>query len=151
MVIHLSQREFCSYQLISYVYINLFNIFKSIPRILCLVSETIKLLKSTLNSNGALSCPAGTDCQGYVGLVANGRFDEALRLIKERIPLPGCIGRVCPHPCEDHCRRGLVEEPISIAWIKRFAADWDQSGEDPYLPPIAPDTGKSVAIIGGGP
>ncbi len=99
----------------------------------------------------ALSCPAGTDCQGYVGLVANGRFDEALRLIKERIPLPGCIGRVCPHPCEDHCRRGLVEEPISIAWIKRFAADWDQSGEDPYLPPIAPDTGKSVAIIGGGP
>lgn len=98
-----------------------------------------------------LNCPAGTDCQGYVGLIANGRFDEALKLIKERIPLPGSIGRVCPHPCEDNCRRKLVDEPVSIAWLKRFAADWDLSGEDPYLPEIAPDTGKSVAIIGGGP
>ncbi len=98
-----------------------------------------------------LNCPAGTDCQGYVGLIANGQFDEALKLIKERIPLPGSIGRVCPHPCEDHCRRALVDEPISIAWLKRFAADWDLSGEEPFLPDIAPETGKSVAIIGGGP
>ena len=98
-----------------------------------------------------LNCPAGTDCQGYVGLIANGRFEEALQLIKENIPLPGAIGRVCPHPCEDNCRRRLVDEPISIAWLKRFAADWDQAGGDPFLPDIAPETGKRIAIIGGGP
>ncbi|GHU48987.1 hypothetical protein FACS1894127_0950 [Clostridia bacterium] len=99
----------------------------------------------------ALACPAQTDCQGYVGLIANGRFEEAIELIKEKIPLPGSIGRVCPHPCEDNCRRKLVEEPISIAWLKRFAADVDMSGDDPFMPDIDPDTGKSVAIIGGGP
>ncbi|MDR2087879.1 MAG: FAD-dependent oxidoreductase [Clostridiales Family XIII bacterium] len=99
----------------------------------------------------ALACPAQTDCQGYVGLIANGRFEEAIELIKEKIPLPASIGRVCPHPCEDKCRRGLVEEPISIAWLKRFAADMDLDGDDPFMPEIDPETGKSVAIVGGGP
>ncbi|MGI6071203.1 MAG: FAD-dependent oxidoreductase [Blautia sp.] len=99
----------------------------------------------------ALACPAGTDCQGYVGLIANGRYEEAIELIKEKIPLPASIGRVCPHPCETACRRGMVDEPISIAWLKRFAADTDMFGEDPFMPEIAPSTGKNVAIIGGGP
>ncbi|MDR2771155.1 MAG: FAD-dependent oxidoreductase, partial [Clostridiales Family XIII bacterium] len=100
----------------------------------------------------ALACPAQTDCQGYVGLIANGRFEEAIELIKEKIPLPASIGRVCPHPCEDKCRRRLVEEPISIAWLKRFAADTDLFGEgDPFMPEIEEETGKSVAIVGGGP
>ena len=98
-----------------------------------------------------LACPAGTDCQGYVGLIANGRYEEAIELIKEKIPLPASIGRVCPHPCETACRRGMVDEPISIAWLKRFAADTDMFGEDPFMPEIAPSTGKNVAIIGGGP
>lgn len=98
-----------------------------------------------------LGCPAGTDCQGYVGLVANGEFEKANELIKERIPLPACIGRVCPHPCEDNCRRGLIDKPISIAMIKRFAADTDNNSDDVYLPSVEPDTGKRVAVIGGGP
>lgn len=98
-----------------------------------------------------LSCPGQTDCQGYVGLIANGQFSAAIELIKDKIPLPGAIGRVCPHPCEDNCRRKFVEEPISIAWLKRFAADVDLGGEDPFMPEIAPLTGKSVGVIGGGP
>lgn len=98
-----------------------------------------------------LACPAQTDCQGYAGLIANGKADEALELIKEKIPLPASIGRVCPHPCEDACRRKLVEEPISILNLKRYAADLDLGKADPYLPEIAPATGMSIAIIGGGP
>lgn len=97
------------------------------------------------------ACPAGTDCQGYVGLIANGEFAKANELIKDKIPLPASIGRVCPHPCEDACRRGLVEEPISIAMLKRFAADYDMMEEEVYVPEIDEPTGKSVAIIGGGP
>lgn len=97
-----------------------------------------------------LACPANTDCQGYVGLIANGRFDDALKLIKDRIALPASIGRVCPHPCEKACRRAKVEEPINIAQLKAFAADLDLKG-DTYLPEVAKSTGKKVAIVGGGP
>lgn len=97
-----------------------------------------------------LACPANTDCQGYVGLIANGKFDDALELIKNTNPLPASIGRVCPHPCEKACRRGKVEEPINIAQLKSFAADMDLKGES-YLPECAPATGKKVAIVGGGP
>ena len=98
-----------------------------------------------------LACPAQTDCQGYVGLIANGETEEALKLIKKKLPLAASIGRVCPHPCEDSCRRKLVEEPVSILNLKRFAADFDLNNPEPYLPEIAPPTGKSVAVIGGGP
>lgn len=98
-----------------------------------------------------LACPAQTGCQGYVGLIANGEFEAALELIKESIPLPGALGRVCPHPCEDACRRKLVDEPISIQWLKRFASDYDLGSDDPFVPEIAPETGKRIAIIGGGP
>ncbi|MCL2046504.1 MAG: FAD-dependent oxidoreductase [Oscillospiraceae bacterium] len=97
------------------------------------------------------ACPAKTDCQGYVGLIANGEMEEALKLIKERVPLAASIGRVCPHPCEEACRRQLVEEPISILNLKRFAADIDLDNPEPYLPDIAPATDRSVGIIGGGP
>lgn len=97
-----------------------------------------------------LACPAGTDCQGYVGLIANGEYEEANELIKDRIPLPASLGRVCPHPCEDECRRGLVDEPIAIQSLKRFASDMDFA-DGKFIPECDPDTGKSVAVIGGGP
>ena len=98
-----------------------------------------------------LNCPANTDVQGYVGLVANKQYVESLKLIKERLPLPACIGRVCPHPCEKACRRQHVEEPISIACIKTFAADYDLNTGNPYIPELKPATGKKVAVVGAGP
>lgn len=99
----------------------------------------------------SLNCPAGTDCQGYVGLIANGQFKEAVKLIKEKVPLPASIGRVCPHPCEQACRRKMVEDSIAIAHLKSFAADLDLRSWEPYQPECAPDTHKTVSIIGGGP
>lgn len=99
----------------------------------------------------SLACPAGTDCQGYVGLIANGENAQALSVIKGRIPLPASIGRVCPHPCEKKCRRGLVEEPISIAALKAYAADRDLESGNIFMPEVTESTGKKVAIIGGGP
>lgn len=98
-----------------------------------------------------LECPANTDCQGYVGLIANGEYEEATKLIKEKIPLPSSIGRICPHPCEKKCRRQFVDEPISIANLKSFASDMDMASVNHYVPPVEPDTGKKVAIVGGGP
>ena len=97
-----------------------------------------------------LNCPAHTDCQGYVGLIANGEYDAAVKLIKNKIPLPASIGRVCPHPCEKACRRKNVEEPINIAQLKAFAADMDLK-VDSYIPEKQEPTGKKVAVIGGGP
>ncbi len=99
----------------------------------------------------ALNCPAGTDCQGYVGMIANGEIEAAVRTIKERIPLPGSIGRVCPHPCEDACRRELVEEPVSICSLKAYAADKAYSMGLDTNHAVPEPTGKTVAVVGGGP
>ena len=69
------------------------------------------------------ACPAHTDCQGYVGLIANGQYKEAVALMKKQLPIPASIGRVCPHPCEDACRRNLVVETVTIATLKAFVVD----------------------------
>ena len=98
-----------------------------------------------------LNCPAMTDCQKYVGEIREGRYKDAVSTIYEAFPLPASIGRVCPHPCEDACRRKLVEEPLSIAFLKAFAADKIEADGDPYVVQCEPDTGKHVAIVGGGP
>ncbi len=98
-----------------------------------------------------LACPAHTDVQAYIKAIAQGDDREAVRLMKEKIPVPASIGRVCPHPCELDCRRQFVESPLSIAYLKAFSADKDLASENPYMPEIAAATGKKVAIVGGGP
>ena len=96
------------------------------------------------------ACPSHTDCQGYVGLIANGQYKEAVELIKEQLPLPASIGRICPHPCETACRRKLVDEPISIAGLKTFVGDLALKNEG-IMPKMGRPTGKRVAIVGSGP
>ncbi|MBF0135977.1 MAG: FAD-dependent oxidoreductase [Magnetococcus sp. DMHC-1] len=96
------------------------------------------------------TCPANIDIQGYVAHIANGDFASAVRLIKERNPLPVVCGRICPHPCESQCRRGLVDEPVAINPLKRFSAEYELIN-GPFVPKPGPDTGYKVAIVGGGP
>lgn len=98
-----------------------------------------------------LACPAGIDIQGFIAFIADKQYREAARLIKEKLPLPASVGRVCPRFCEDECRRNIVDEPVSICALKRFVGDWDLASGDPYTPAVLPDTGKRVAVVGGGP
>lgn len=97
------------------------------------------------------ACPAGIDIQGYLALIARGAYKEAIELIEDRLPLPAVIGRVCPHPCETACRRSLVDDPIPICALKRFASDQEMFGGDRFVPKLKPGTGRKVAIVGGGP
>jgi formate dehydrogenase major subunit len=96
------------------------------------------------------ACPAHTDCQGYIGLIANGEYDEAIRLVKDVVALPASIGRVCPHPCETACRRENVDESIAIADLKRFLGDIDINNGT-FVPEIKEKTGKKIAVVGSGP
>ncbi len=98
-----------------------------------------------------LACPAGIDIQGQLALIAQGRYQEALELIKESNPLPLACGRICPRFCEAECRRNIVDEPVAINALKRFVADYDINGAKTYTPEPKPATGHKVAIIGGGP
>ncbi len=99
----------------------------------------------------SIACPAHTDVQGYLKKIAEGKYSEAVEIIKEKIPIPASVGRICPHPCEANCRRRYIEEPLSIAYLKAFAADRDLSCGKPFIPEIQKESGKKVAIIGGGP
>lgn len=96
------------------------------------------------------TCPANIDIQGYIAHIANGNFEAAVRLIKQRNPLPVVCGRICPHPCESQCRRTLVDEPIAINPLKRFSSEFElQHG--PFVVSPGEETGHKVAIVGGGP
>ncbi len=97
------------------------------------------------------ACPAHISVQGYVALTAQGKYREALKLIKEENPLPAICGRVCDHPCETDCMRGKLDEPVAIDSIKRFLADLDLSSETRFVPQIKEKRDEKVAIIGSGP
>ena len=96
-------------------------------------------------------CPAHADVPRYVRLVKEGRYDEATAVIHERIPFPECLGRVCAHTCEGQCRRGQVNEPVSIRNIKRYAAEHTNNTLWKTNQKKLPDTGKKVCVVGGGP
>ncbi|MEM5767707.1 MAG: FAD-dependent oxidoreductase, partial [Bacillota bacterium] len=94
------------------------------------------------------TCPAHVDVPGYVALIREGRYEEAVRLIRKDNPFPSTCAYVCEHPCETQCRRRMVDDGVNICGLKRFAVDHSK----PVPAPQAEDgTGKTVAVIGGGP
>lgn len=99
------------------------------------------------------ACPLGINIQGYLALIAHGKFKEALSLIRESTPLVGILGRICHHPCESQCRRSEIDEPIAICSLKRFVADYEL--EDPRIdipiPKPKEQYSEKIAIIGSGP
>ena len=97
------------------------------------------------------ACPSGIDIPRYVRLIARGRPEAALAVVREKVPFPGSLGRVCIHPCEEACQRGLeVDEPICIRMLKRFADD-NSNGSWKKWAKKLPPTGKSIAVVGAGP
>jgi putative selenate reductase YgfK subunit len=98
-----------------------------------------------------MACPAGVDVPSYVALVGQGRYKEAMEVLREDLPLPGALSRVCVHPCEKACRRGTVDEPIAICQLKRVAFD---KAHEEGIPPIKEAHhryGEKIAVIGSGP
>ncbi|MDH4138451.1 MAG: NAD(P)-binding protein, partial [Anaerolineae bacterium] len=97
-----------------------------------------------------VACPGGIHVQGYVALITQGRFQEALDLIREAVPFPGVLGRVCHHPCEEKCRRGTeVDEPVAICALKRFVADWVLGPERVEGPVLSPSTSLGIDSVEG--
>ena len=131
---------------------------KTCPKgIISLISNTTKLLH--LNTTDEClapcrqRCPAQINIPGYIDAIKRGEYEEAVRVLKERNPLILTCGRICPHPCEDWCRRGESgqDDPVAINMLKRFAADWEMNSGRHIQLAKAPDTDKRVAVIGSGP
>jgi heterodisulfide reductase subunit A-like polyferredoxin len=98
-----------------------------------------------------VTCPAHVSVQGWIALMNDGRYEEAIELFKQEHPFPGVCGRVCHHPCEGACTRTQLDEPLGIMYLHRFLADVDRKSGKPYLPEKKESNNEKVAIIGSGP
>lgn len=97
------------------------------------------------------ACPAHIAVQGYIKKAAEGKYTDALELIKKENPFPAICGRICPHNCENECTRGDIDQPIAIDEIKKFIADKEMESGFQFIPKKLHDYGKSIAVIGSGP
>lgn len=122
--------------------------------IINLTSVTRRILKEYLSEECTTpcqrACPAGINIREYLHRAAEGDYRGSVQVIKERNPFPTVIGRICPRPCEDQCRRQYVDEPVAINHVKRFVADEEQRSGDRIQPFKAPETGRRIAVVGGG-
>ncbi|MFZ5787732.1 MAG: pyridine nucleotide-disulfide oxidoreductase/dicluster-binding protein [Acidobacteriota bacterium] len=115
-----------------------------------LAEEILTRCRGEGPSNCVGRCPLHVDACGYVLLTREGKFREALQLVRDKLPFPGVLGYICAHPCELHCKRIDEDTPIRIRDIKRFLAEWE-AGEPQHILDREPDTGKRVAVVGAGP
>jgi putative selenate reductase YgfK subunit len=111
--------------------------------------EMFNIPKACMPPRCQAACPIGQDVRGYMRLIFEGRYREALELIRDVNPLPSVCGYVCHHPCERACTRGEVDDPLSIRSLKRFAAEYE--GGNPALPERQAAKNRKVAVIGSGP
>jgi len=122
--------------------------------IITLSSVTRRILKEYTTEDCTTpcqrACPAGINISAYIGAVAQGDYNGAVQIIKERNPFPTVIGRICPRPCENECRRQYVDDPVAINFLKRYAADQEMEKGVHANPFTAPDTGRRIAFVGGG-
>jgi len=122
--------------------------------IINLTSVTRRILKEYLSDECTTpcqrACPAGINIREYLHRAAEGDYRGSVQVIKERNPFPTVIGRICPRPCEDQCRRQYVDEPVAINHVKRFVADEEQRTGERIQPFKAPETGRRIAVVGGG-
>jgi len=122
--------------------------------IINLTSVTRRILKEYLSDECTTpcqrACPAGINIREYLHRAAEGDYQGSVQVIKERNPFPTVIGRICPRPCEDQCRRQYVDEPVAINYVKRFVADAEHKSGERIQPFKAPDTGRRIAVVGGG-
>ncbi len=122
--------------------------------IITLSSVTRRILKEYTTDDCTTPCqrrcPAGINISKYIKEIVDGDYHASVQTIKERNPFPTVIGRICPRPCEEDCRRKYVDEPVAINYLKRFAADYECLQNERIQPFTAPDSGRRVAIVGGG-
>ena len=97
------------------------------------------------------NCPAHISIPGFIAAIAQEKYADGLKLIKKEMPFPGICGRICPHPCEAKCSRGVTDEPVAIMYLKRFLADLDLTCQDPFVQEIKGKKEDGVAVIGSGP
>ena len=97
------------------------------------------------------TCPAHVSIQGFIALMNQGKYVEALKLFKQEHPFPGSCGRVCHHPCEAACTRGDADEPLAIQYLHRYLAELDFEGDETFIPEVAEKRDEKVAIVGSGP
>ena len=111
--------------------------------------------KATIDKRGyppcRIACPAGVNAQGYIALISQGKFKEALEVVRKTMPFAGVIGRVCTHPCEIDCERKTVDESISIRTLKRFIADYELKVGREKATPVEKTRKEKVGIVGSGP
>ncbi len=111
--------------------------------------------KYTIDKRGyppcRVACPAGVNAQGYIALISQGKFKEALEVLRRTMPFAGVCGRVCTHPCEQDCERGKVDQPIAIRTLKRFMADYELKAGREKATPVERTREEKVAIVGSGP
>ena len=120
------------------------------PRAERLAEEILTRCRGEGPANCVNRCPLQVDARGYVQLAAQGRFAEALQLVREKLPFPGILGYVCAHPCELHCKRIDEDGAVRIRDIKRFLAEREE-GEPRHILDCEPDRGVAVAVVGAGP